>query len=293
MTITGWIIYNGFLQGEKFRDFANMLGEAARARGHYITILKNTEFVNQMDSSGYVSLQGNKPHYALFTDKDIYLANALEQQGIHVFNRAKAIEISDDKIKTHQMLAKQKIPMPKTIVAPTSYGLSFQNKRELLEKVIDELGFPFIIKEAFGSFGEQVYLIRNEEQLYARLKDVNDVPFIFQEFIASSYGVDLRLQVVGNEVVAAMKRRAQDDFRANITSGGLMESYEPNRYEIELAVQATQAIGAHFAGVDLLIGENSERFVCEVNSNAHIRNLYHCTGINAATHIVEFVESFL
>lgn len=293
MEITGWVIYNGFLQGNKFRDFAEMLRDAATARGHQIRLLKNSEIVNKLDHSGFSISMSEKPDYVLFTDKDIYLATTLEQLGIQVFNRSRAIEISDDKIKTHQVLATEQIPMPKTIVAPTSYGFSIENDELFLRSVISELGFPMIIKEAFGSFGEQVYLIHDEAELRTCLQKVRHVPFIFQQFIHSSYGVDLRLQVVGERVVTAMKRSSKSDFRANVTSGGTMERYEPTADEMDLAVRATKAIGAHFAGVDLLLGQNEQRFVCEVNSNAHIRNLYDCTGINAANHIVTYIETFI
>lgn len=292
MKLTGWVIYNGFLQGDKFRDFAEMLAAAGEARGHQMKLMKNTEILNRIDACGYNNLP-SRPDYVLFTDKDIYLASMFEALGIRVFNSSRSIAISDDKIKTQQQLAKEQLPMPKTIVAPISYGLSWDKQRAFLEKVIAELGFPMIIKEAFGSFGEQVYLINNEADLFACLQQIKIAPFLFQEFIASSYGIDLRVQVVGGRVVAAMKRRAQNDFRANVTSGASMEPHTPNALEIELAIRATAAIGADFAGVDLLFGPGEKRFICEVNANAHIRNLYTCTGINAADDIVRHIETVI
>src|SRR5699024_6759595 len=109
------------------------------------------------------------------------------------------------------------------------------------------------------------------------LDKVSDKPAMIQTFIASSYGTDLRLQVVGNKVIAAMKRSSEKDFRANITSGGKMWPYEPTKAEQSIAVKASQAINADFSGVDILIDENKMPVVCEVNSNAHIRNLLDCT----------------
>lgn len=111
---------------------------------------------------------------------------------------------------------------------------------------------------------------------------------MFQEFIESSYGRDLRLQVVGNQVVAAVKRTSENDFRANVTSGGSMTVYEPSTYEKALAVAATKAIGADFAGVDLLFGQTGP-LICEINSNAHIRNLYDATNTNAADAIMDHI----
>lgn len=290
MSIYGWIVYNGFLPGDKFRDFAEMLQDAAINRGHKIELKTNDDIVNHLDTLVFSKTYKPLPNYVLFTDKDIYLANTLERANINVFNRAEAIDISDDKIKTYEKLVKKNIPIPKTMVAPKTFGIEIDVHTPFLQHVIHELRFPFIIKEAFGSFGEQVYLVHNEADLAYYLQKIGSVPFLFQQYIATSYGVDLRLQVVGNEVVAAMKRTSESDFRANVTSGGTMQPYEPNELERTLAIEATKAIGAHFAGVDLLLGEHGERYVCEVNTNAHIRNLYDCTNINVAPYIVKLVE---
>lgn len=289
MALHGWVIYNGFLPSDTFRDFALMLQEAAHDRNHHLTLKTNDEVINNFTDQ-YVS---EKPDYVLFTDKDIYLANMLERAGIPLFNSARSIEISDDKIKTYERLLLEDIPIPKTIVAPKTFGFDISPQHPLVQQVVKEFGYPFIMKEAYGSFGEQVYLVHNEEELPGYLEVIDGAPFVFQQFIASSSGVDLRLQVVGDEVVAAMKRSSQHDFRANITSGGKMVPYEANDYEKEIAILSTKAIGAHFAGVDLLFGEDAKRYVCEVNSNGHIRNLLDCTGINVAPYIIEHIERVL
>jgi len=289
VSFKGLIIYNGFLSSPAFFDFANMLKEAATRRNHTISLKKNDEILNEL-SSGNGEQFIKKYDYVLFTDKDIYLAERLEARGVPVFNRPRAIEISDDKIKTYIALEQNNIPIPKTIVAPKTFGLPLPLSSSYIERVIDKFGYPFIIKEAFGSFGEQVYLVEDKEALLFYLQKVGGKPFLFQQYISSSYGRDVRVQVVGDKVIAAMKRSASGDFRANVTKGGKMEPYEPNEYEKELAIAATKAIGAHFAGVDLLFGDGEKRYVCEVNSNAHIRNLLDCTSINVASFIIELIE---
>lgn len=285
----GWIIYNGFLPGDKFIDFAKMLEVAARNRGHHVTVLQNAEVINEV---GSVLNGGDKtiPDYVLFTDKDIYLAKQLEQAGIPVFNSAKAIEISDDKIKTYQQLNVQQLPIPKTIVAPKQFGIASTLSPVYIDDVIERLGLPLVVKEAFGSFGEQVYLVENREALIALTQKLAKVPYIFQAYIKESYGRDIRLQVVGDEVISAMIRTSNDDFRANVTTGGKMAAYTPTVKEQKIAVSASKAIGADFSGVDLLFGKGDEPIICEVNSNAHIRNLLDCTGVNAADAIVAYVE---
>lgn len=291
MNLTGWIIYNGSLQSDKFLDFANMLHKAAIKKLHSAKIVKNNELLSLLhsDFSLLQKLDNELPDYVIFTDKDIYLANQLELLGIRTFNSAGAIAISDDKIATYQRLTQNRLPIPKTIVAPKVFGTIAIAEAIDLTSVVDMLGLPLIVKEAFGSFGEQVYLIETMEQLQKKVNELAGKPFMFQEFISTSYGRDLRLHVVGKQVVAAMKRTSKHDFRANITAGGTMESYHPSALENELAIAASKAIGADFAGVDILFGTENQPIICEVNSNAHIRNMYDCTNINVADYIIDYI----
>lgn len=289
--MNGWIIYNGNLPGNKFLDLAEMLQLAAIQKKHDVQIYKNNDLLSVLDQSQLKLLSNNNlalPDYVIFTDKDIYLARQLELLGIPVFNSAESIAISDDKIATYQQLAANRLPIPRTIIAPkvfTSHKESSLN----VDAVIEELKLPLIVKESFGSFGEQVYLIHTKEALVKKMDILHGKAYIFQEFIHTSYGKDLRLQVVGDKVVAAMMRTSEDDFRANITSGGKMKPYQPTKEEKELAIAGTKAIGADFAGVDLLFGEDGP-LICEINSNAHIRNIYDCTSINAADFMIDYIE---
>lgn len=292
MSLTGWMIYNGNLPSKSFYDFANWLHIAAKQKSIESKIYQNNELLTFVATDSLKLLKeqhGSLPDFVIFTDKDIYLAKQLELLGIRVFNSAKSIEISDDKIATYQELAKQKLPIPKTIFAPKIFIDHEQLDVTFTQQVLKELKPPLIIKEAYGSFGEQVYLINTEEEMYQKVKELAGKSFLFQEFISSSYGKDMRLQVVGDQVVASMLRKSSNDFRANVTAGGSMEIYEPSNAEQELAIAATKAIGADFAGVDLLFGPNGQPMICEVNSNAHIRNLFDCTGINAADFIIDYI----
>ncbi len=292
MNLNGLIIYNGSLYSEKFIDYANMLKSAAIEKGHQIRLLKNNEMfslLNSQEPGLLTDFDLNKIDYIIFTDKDIYLAYQLEAMGYRLFNTAFSTEISDDKIKSYQKLSVTHLPIPSTLIAPKNFMNPIENSQAFIDKSINQFGFPFVIKEAFGSFGEQVYLVHNETDIEQALLKINNRPYMCQEFIHSSFGTDIRLQVVGNEVVTAMKRTSQVDFRANVTSGGKMEVYTPNNYEKDLAVKAAQTLGLEFAGVDLLFGKE-ERIICEVNSNAHIRNLLDCTGINVADYMIDYID---
>lgn len=291
----GWIIYNGHLPSPVFLDHALVLQKAAQKHGLQTKIYKNNELLAFLttDSVKILFNKGALPDFVIFTDKDIYLAKQLELMGIRLFNCARSIEISDDKIATYQHLVQHQINIPKTIIAPKLFTKPEQLDTNYVQSIINTFGFPMIIKEAFGSFGEQVYLVHNELELTQKVTRIGNKPFMFQEFIHSSYGKDLRLHVVGDEVAAAMMRSSKNDFRANVTAGGTMTPYEPSEIEMELAIAATAAIHADFAGVDLLFGPNGQPIVCEVNSNAHIRNLYDCTNINVADHMMQHIITTL
>lgn len=292
MNQTGWIIYNGHLPSSAFLDFAEWLHVAANAQDISTTIYKNNELLSFLTGDQFEVItddHASLPDFVIFTDKDIYLAKQLELLGIRVFNSARAIEVSDDKISTYQMLAQHKLPIPKTIIAPKQFDNQPVFDVNLTKKVSAYLSFPLIIKEAYGSFGEQVYLIKTDSELQNKVRELSGTPFLFQEFIHSSYGKDMRLHVVGDHVVASMLRKSSTDFRSNVSAGGSMESYHPTTAEEELAIAATKAIGADFAGVDLLFGPDHNPIICEVNSNAHIRNMYDSTEINVADHIIQYI----
>ncbi|GGP13636.1 RimK family alpha-L-glutamate ligase [Oceanobacillus neutriphilus] len=296
MNYVGWIIINGSIATDKFLDYANMIKEAAVKQGITTICLKNDDVITLLcpKKSVVSSVADNSklPDFAFFIDKDIYLARQLEQLGVRVFNSSKAIEISDDKIYTYQMLEKYRLPIPKTIIAPKKYHAESLSSN-YIQKIIDHLGFPLIVKEAFGSFGQQVHLIHDIKELTSTISLIEQRPFLFQTYIEESKGRDIRVQVIGNKAITAVERRNSQDFRANVTNGGKMLPFTINDEIENLAVTAVKAIGADFAGVDLLFGSNNEFLICEINANAHIRNLYECTGVNSADHMIAYMQKEL
>lgn len=293
LKMTGWLITNAFLHTHKFTEINLWLVEAAKKSGIELTIKTNGEVLVQLDSKNTIAYKADdteKPDFVLFWDKDIRLAEYMELKGIPVFNSSRAIAICDDKSLTHLYLQRAGIKMPKTILAPMTYSNIGYTNMDFLEQVIEELSFPMVVKECFGSFGQQVYLVHNNKELEEKVKEIQPKSMLFQEFIETSKGKDIRLQVVGDQVVASMYRYSDTgDFRANITNGGKMKPYDPTKEQIDLAVRCCKILGLDFAGVDILFGENEEPIVCEVNSNAHFKNIYDCTGVNVADFIMEYI----
>ncbi len=284
--MTGILVVNEFLFSDKFKQIHNWLLEAAKKHGIQMQLRTNSQILIDISSGKKV----REVDFILFWDKDIKLAYYLEQLGYPVFNSSKAIETCDDKSLTYLTLMKNEYPMPRTIIAPKTFENIGYTNYLFLAQIADRLGFPMVVKESFGSFGQQVYLVQNKEELYQLIKELGTKPVLFQEFIKSSFGRDIRLQVVGKQVVASMLRYSENgDFRANLTIGGKMKQYEPNLRQKELAIQCCECVGLDFAGVDLLFGENEEPIVCEINSNAHFKNIFDCTGVNVADSIMDYI----
>lgn len=281
----GWLVVNGFLHSSKFTELTELFLHAACEEQVELIVKSNDELLVDTNLSF-----AHKPDFVIFWDKDLFLAQMLEMQGIRVLNSSSAIAICDDKRKTHLALQKARIATPRTIIAPMTYNnIGFVNL-DFLKDVEERLGYPMIVKEAFGSFGEQVYLFENSNELFSFVSSCKTTALLFQQYIETSKGRDIRLQVVKDQVVASILRYSDTDFRANLTAGGNMKKYTPSEHECALAIQAAKAVGADFAGVDLLFGENGP-LVCEVNSNAHFKNLFDCTNINTAKEIIRYIKS--
>ncbi|PIC70690.1 alpha-L-glutamate ligase [Sporosarcina sp. P16b] len=279
-----WVIYNGSLTSDKFADQARLVQEAAERAGVRATILKNYEI--QMDVQVQIK---DVPDFVVFLDKDTLLGQYLKNAGIPVFNDPEVIETCDNKAKQYLEFAKHGVAMPKTIIAPKVYPNFTIADSGYYENVLETLSLPMIIKEGHGSFGMKVYLIETVEAFYEKVDELRGVDYVFQEFIETSRGRDLRVNIVGDQIIAAMYRHSETDFRANITNGGVAEIVELTPAQETLAMEAAKAVGAEFAGVDLLFGADEQPLVCEVNGAAHIRNLLNVTGINVADAMIAYI----
>ncbi len=278
----GWLVVNGNLQTEKFKNLYTLLQNSARKQGVSLALKTGDELVFP------VGEKIDLPNFAIFWDKDIPLARNLESLGLRLFNTRQAVEICDDKILTSEALVKNGVPTPTTIVAPKTFeNIPFRDYG-FLEKAEKILGYPMVIKEANGSFGAQVYLAQDRKQAEEIIEKIGYKPFIMQRFIAESYGKDIRVNIVGGKVVCAMLRSNPNDFRSNISGGGKGENITLTKEQEEIALQACKAVKAEFCGVDLLFSKDGP-LVCEVNSNPQFRSTLDATGVDLAEYIIEYI----
>lgn len=278
MSLKGWLIVNGFYHSDSFDRLYEALLCQAQALGLSLMLKTNEELCPFPDEA----LQ-DRPDFVLFWDKDVRLAYQLESLGIKVFNSARSIALCDDKTLTYLAL-KNSVPMPETILGPTAF--SGYGEAAFLCRVEQALSYPFVIKEGFGSFGQQVYLVSERSEALDRLRKTGEKPLLFQRFISESAGRDLRVYVCGGKCVAAMERLAPPgDFRANIMNGGKARAHRLTAKEEAISLTAAETLGLTFAGVDLLFSVHGP-LLCEVNSNAHFFGLQKMTDTDIPKEIL-------
>lgn len=288
MNKKGLIVINGYGVADGVKHQLRRLKEEFSKRNVEIDVRTSTDIFSYL-KEGNVSVSLPKYDFVIYTDKDRYIAEELEKAGYRLFNSSSAIVKCDDKMLTHLTLSNQGIKMPTTISSALCYR--DDGNREYLDKVIEIIGVPMIVKENYGSLGRQVYLVKTNQELLDLENKLIHVPHIFQEFIESSKGKDYRLIVIGGKVVAYMKRENKNSYLSNLATGGKSSVVELPKWYFEMAEKAAQILGLDYCGVDILEGKNGEPILSEVNSNAFYEGIEKTTGINVAQLYVEYILS--
>jgi RimK family alpha-L-glutamate ligase len=309
----GWLIVNEYLDTEKFLEIRKLFLSGAEKKNVKLTVYTNADFA--VDLSGAVvksrAFDEGEPEFIIFYDKDIALASALEKMGYRLYNSADAIDVCDSKVKTATRISEYnlncrddeaKILMPKTYKVPFTYeniGIKDSYSFDFLDYVEKDLceagegalsgAYPMIIKESNSSFGMGVHLAGSREEAVKLICEYGNKECIIQEYLSYSSGRDYRLQMVSDKCVCAMMRSNENDFRANITNGGKMSEYKPTDEDLSLARNVMKCLKLDFAGIDIMHDKSGRAVFLEANSNAHFKNIYDLTGINAAEKMIEYI----
>jgi len=207
-----------------------------------------------------------------------------EMSGVYATNTSIAISRSRDKLRSLQILAKKGLGLPVT---------GFAHSTKMTGHLIDAVGgAPCVIKMLEGTQGKGVVLADNEkaaESVIDLLRGLN-AHFLVQEFIEEAKGADIRCFVVGDKVIASMKRQGKEgEFRSNLHQGGTAEAVKITKEERRTAVEAAKAMGLNVAGVDIL-RSNHGPSIMEVNSSPGLEGIEKNTDINVAQKIIQFIE---
>ena len=219
------------------------------------------------------------------TKHGVAVLRHMEQLGIWTANTGQGILQSRDKLHASQILARNKIPVPKTTYVRDSIDV---------EPAIDFVGgLPVVIKVTQGTQGQGVFLRHTVHESRSLIQGLllTGKSVLVQEYIAESHGKDIRALVVGDRVVAAMRRKARGrEFRSNYHLNGTVEKVEISEEFEEQAVRAARVLGLNVAGVDLLEGNNGP-LVLEVNSSPGLEGIEKASGVNVAGEIIDYVMS--
>jgi RimK family alpha-L-glutamate ligase len=205
----------------------------------------------------------------------------LEERGVAVVNSPRAIERTVDKFWTSVLLEQCGIPTPETMVCqdPEEAFTAFRTLQDV------------IVKPLFGSMGLGMVRVRDEEMAYRVFRTIDQIRGVYylQRTIEHD-GADVRVFVIGGRVVGAMERRSEG-WRTNLARGGTARSVALAEDTARLAIRAAAAVGADYAGVDILTGRDGQTYVLEVNGIPGWKGLQEATGLDVAGALIEYLST--
>jgi ribosomal protein S6--L-glutamate ligase len=268
------------------------LVEAAREQGHSVRVLDPLRCYMRIACDGFDMHYKGRPLAgydaviprigASVTRYGTAVLRQFELMGTSTPNPSDAILRARDKLRAHQLLAAQGIHMPVTV-----FGDNPDDTADLLKLLGPP---PHVIKLIEGSQGTGVILAEKLSASRGVTEALRGLyaNFLVQEFIAEAAGADLRCFVVGDRVIAAMRRQAPaGEFRSNLHRGGTAVGVRPSRAECDVAVRATRVLGLGVAGVDLIRSDRGP-LVLEVNASPGLEGIEKASGKDVAGEIVRF-----
>lgn len=270
------------------------LKEAGEKLGHEVDIIDTLHcYMDITSSRPTVRYKGEElPAYdaviprigASVTFYGTAVVRQFEMMGTFSVNESVAISRSRDKLRSMQLLSRKGIGLPRT-----GFAHSPDNVHDLIKNVG---GAPVVIKLLEGTQGIGVVLADTEKAAESIIEAFMglDANILVQEFIKEAGGADIRCLVVGDRVVAAMKRQAKEgEFRSNLHRGGSAEIVKLSKDERATAISAAKVMGLNVCGVDILRSNNGP-VVMEVNSSPGLEGIENATHKDVAGMIINFIE---
>ncbi len=211
------------------------------------------------------------------------LSRHLEAMGIRVFNNAFLSEVCNDKARTYQYLAKTGIRM-----VDTSFC-----QHDLLKEAIGRISAPTVLKAVDGHGGGQVFLLdahSTEEERRRVIEGIAGSDAVLQPLIGHRHQ-DLRVYVIGKEIIAAVLRTAKEGFKSNFSLGGEVRLYELSDEEKKLVRLVISQFEIGLVGIDFIIGDEGELIFNEIEDVVGSRMLYRCSDINIVEKYFSYILS--
>ena len=268
------LIYPGY-QNEAKQYQYNRLTEEFEKLGIKIDKIKVDEIIIDIEN-GKFNLKFNEYDFCIQLVRDKYINALLEKNNIRSFNTYEVTENCDDKFMTYCLLADNDIKMPTTISGITNTGVENITQTEISEEyknyVEKKLGYPLIAKKSNSKGGRDIYKIDNREMLNETCNKLNGSQYVFQEFISSNIGKDIRTVIVGGKLVGSI-------MRLNTVT----EEYK------RVAEKVANILKLDYCSVDFFITEDNEPIICEVNADPALTAIEKLGKVNVAKIYAEYI----
>ncbi len=260
--MTGWLIYSreSAARNQTFIDF---WFEAARKRGVSLGLLYTDEI-----------LPAQNPDFAVVRDMNPVHSAMLESRGIPVFNPAIVSEICNDKWNTYRLAETLGVPFPRTEYIPDP-------------AVMPRHPYPYVLKSCTGHGGTQVFMVQNDTDAKNASQALAGIPSVLQEPV-SDLGKDLRVYVLGKQVIASMLRVSKNDFRSNFCLGGSAVPYILSSREQKIVETFADALPFGLVGIDLIFHHGKAVFN-EIEDVVGCRMLYSMTDIKPVERYLDYI----
>ena len=217
-------------------------------------------------------IRQNHIDFVIFRARNYHLLEELESLGIKCFNNSLTNRVANDKYETFLLAKKSGFPCLNTTL----------NKR-------DGIDYPYVIKSVSGHGGQEVYLIKNQEDetkcVLSKHKN-----YIYQKYVPQSS--DVRLYILNHQLIGAVKRENQDDFRSNYSLGGKVSTYQPAKEMADIALKVADLLRSDYIGVDFII-DNANYYLNEIEDPVGAKMLYQTSKIDAISLFINDIKKKL
>ncbi|MEC5422036.1 ATP-grasp domain-containing protein [Virgibacillus sp. C22-A2] len=280
----GWLIYSR-TDIKQNKSYINWFIEEANSQNLSLELIVRDELtIGIINNKRSIYLKNKKikpPDYAIIRTIEPLLNLHLEACGIRVFNNSYIARICNDKALTHHYMLDFDIPMVNTV---------FFKKHTM--PLTSPLSYPCIIKETTGKGGMQVYYIKDKHNWQNQMESLSTSDFIVQSCDVQ-LGKDIRVFVVGKEIIGAVMRYSTSDFRANYKLGGSVSLYNLTKQDADMIEKIISHFDFGMVGIDFLIGKNGELLFNEIEDVVGSRTLSVVSNLNILQTYVTHIKSEL
>lgn len=238
----GLIVYTDY-DAKCNRFFINKCLELLNDEDYSLKYINEDELLSYIDN--------NKVNFVIYRGRDYRLLEELHSRGIKTFNNVSTNKTANDKYLTYELLKENNLPF--------------------IETYLDASKFPCIMKSVSGHGGQEVFFVKDLKEVNRIKGEHPNLKFIYQEFLENDG--DVRMYMLNGEMVVAIKRKSEKDYRNNYSLGGEVELYNPSQEMVDAAVRIANLLKADFIGVDFLLTKEGYKII-EIEDPVGSRMVY-------------------